>query len=121
MNKKAIKVRLLCDQWCLHKQPHHHSTTHFSQFLCVVCGYLSPSLSAHTRTHNSQTSSFQFANAVRLSREQAEGIWDALRKAIEEIQEGNASKLRFEELYRFSRRQGKRLVSPWSYHVHRFR
>jgi hypothetical protein len=43
--------------------------------------------------------SFAFANQG-LSDEQARSIWAALKKAIEEIQNGNASKLRFEELYR---------------------
>ena len=32
----------------------------------------------------------------------ANSIWSALKKAIEEIQNGNASKLRFEELYRYT-------------------
>jgi hypothetical protein len=44
--------------------------------------------------------SFSFANAG-LSEDQAKSIWEALKKAIEEIQNGNASKLRFEELYRY--------------------
>ena len=43
--------------------------------------------------------SFAFANAG-LSDDQAKTIWSSLKKAIEEIQQGNASKLRFEELYR---------------------
>lgn len=45
--------------------------------------------------------SFAFAN-TGLSEDQATAIWQMLRKAIEEIQNGNASKLRFEELYRNS-------------------
>ena len=44
--------------------------------------------------------SFQFQANSGLSEEQAHGIWEALRKAICEIQNGNASQLRFEELYR---------------------
>lgn len=44
-------------------------------------------------------SGFAFASSS-LSSEQAKNIWDALKKAVEEIQNGNASKLRFEELYR---------------------
>jgi hypothetical protein len=47
--------------------------------------------------------SFAFANQG-LSHEQASSIWAALKKAIEEIQNGNASKLRFEELYRLVHR-----------------
>jgi len=43
--------------------------------------------------------SFNFNN-VGLSEEQASAIWDALKRAIVEIQNGNACKLRFEELYR---------------------
>jgi len=43
--------------------------------------------------------SFAFGNAG-LSEDQAQNIWQALKKAIEEIQNGNASQLRFEELYR---------------------
>lgn len=35
-----------------------------------------------------------------LNEEQALAIWESLRKAIKEIQNGNASQLRFEELYR---------------------
>lgn len=42
---------------------------------------------------------FNFNN-VGLSKDQALGIWQALRQAVVEIQKGNACKLRFEELYR---------------------
>lgn len=46
-----------------------------------------------------KVNTFAFANAG-LSDDQAKSIWASLKKAIEEIQQGNASKLRFEELYR---------------------
>jgi len=56
---------------------------------------------AAKKTPKTKVSSFAFANAG-LSEDQAKTIWAALKKAIEEIQNGNASKLRFEELYRNS-------------------
>ena len=42
---------------------------------------------------------FSFSN-VGLSVTQAEAIWLALKRAVEEILEGNNAQLRFEELYR---------------------
>lgn len=56
-------------------------------------------MSGAKQVKSTKVSSFAFANAG-LSDDQAKSIWAALKKAIEEIQNGNASKLRFEELYR---------------------
>jgi len=46
-----------------------------------------------------KASDFSFSN-VGLSPAAADAIWNALRRALVEIQAGNNSKLRFEELYR---------------------
>jgi len=47
----------------------------------------------------SRASAFRFANES-LPKDKAVEIWNLLKTAIEHIQLGNASQLRFEELYR---------------------
>ena len=78
-------------------QPHHaHSPNSTSSS--------SPSSSAPSSSSSSSSPSFFLSHPLSaglgLSPAQAESIWSSLRVAIREIQCHNASKLRFEELYR---------------------
>ena len=43
---------------------------------------------------------FIFQNSD-MSKHQAKNVWTGLQRGIQEIQNGNASTLRFEELYRY--------------------
>ena len=67
-------------------------------------------------------STFQFTSPA-FDVEQARTFWAALRQAIKEIQNGNASQLRYEELYRFVVLCFVLVQSIWShllfFHLHR--